>query len=430
MSTETTPAEKGNPAKPDWALTRREKRAKERADAGLPPRQRRGWILWLVLALAVAGAVVWYQQGGAAQLAALRGAPEEAPAGAGEGAPEAQTEETVEQVMQLLPSELTEVQPARLRETVKATGALSPVRQLAIPAEVSARVTEVLVREGEAVEAGQLLVQLDVETLRNQLDQQRATAAATRAQLRLARTQLERTQSLVARGLAPESQLEAGRAEVDQIAASLAAQEKSVANAEENLKHAHVTAPFSGVISDRTVDPGAYVSTGSPLVSLVDLSSLEFEAAVPVRYTPLLAPGQRVELSVEGVTARDFSGTVDRISPVAIEGTRMLPVYVTLANPEGLLRGGMFAAGRIVLEQLEGALGIPADALREDSEGTFVLKREGDRVIRQPVTLARTWEAGALAEITQGLAPGDVIVAQPLDQLRPGSRILVVGEDQ
>ncbi|MCA1337580.1 efflux RND transporter periplasmic adaptor subunit [Pseudooceanicola marinus] len=415
--------------KPDWALSRRERRAKARAAAGEPPRKRRGWILWLVVIVALAGGAAWYISGGAETLASLRGEESAEDGVASEAAP-TEAADSADQVMQLLPSELAEVQPARLRETVKATGSLSPSRQLAIPAEVSARVTEVLVRAGDAVEAGQLLVQLDVETLRNQLDQQRATAEATRAQLRLAQTQLERTQSLVGRGLSPESQLDAGQAEVDQLAASLAAQEKSVANAEESLKHARVMAPFAGVISAREVDPGAYVATGTALLSLVDLSTLEFEAAVPVRYTPELAPGQVVELSVEGVAGRDFTGTVDRISPVAIEGTRMLPVYVVIENPETLLRGGMFAAGRVVLEEKEDALGIPADALREDDEGPFVLKREGDRVVRQPVEVARTWEAGAVAEIAGGLLPGDVIVAQPLDQLRAGSRILVVGEDQ
>ncbi|MBR9764575.1 MAG: efflux RND transporter periplasmic adaptor subunit [Rhodobacteraceae bacterium] len=422
------------PAKPDWALNRRERRARARAEAGLPPKKRRGWLVVLILlALLLAGGW-WYRSGGAEVLAAMTPSEEgeEVAAAATENAASESatgaSEEPAEQVMQLLESELTEVQPIRLRETVKATGALSPSQQAAISAEVSARVTEVPVRSGDSVAAGDMLVQLDIESLTNQLDQQRASAEATRAQLRLAQTQLDRTRSLLGRGLTPESELDAGQANVDQLAASLAAQEKAVANAEENLEHARVTAPFDGVVSSRAVDPGSYVSIGSPLVSLVDLTTLEFEAAVPVRYTPRLVAGQRVELTVEGVGTKGFTGTVDRIAPVAIEGTRMLPVYVSIENPDGLLRGGMFAAGRVVLEEKEAAIGVPADAVREDEAGTYVLKREDDRVIRQGVEVARSWEGGRIAEIASGLTAGDVIVSQPLEQLRPDTKILVVGE--
>lgn len=425
---------KQEPSKPDWALNRRERKAKARADAGLPPKKSRGWLVALILGAVLLGGGWWYQNGGAEVLAAMQPAEEEGAASETAGpepaAPEPAAEDaaSADQAMQLLASELTEIQPMRLRETVKATGALTPSQQAAISAEVSARVTEVSVRPGDRVEAGQLLVQLDIESLTNQLEQQRASAEATRAQLRLAQTQLERTRSLLGRGLTPESQLDAGQANVDQLAASLAAQEKSVANAEENLDHARVTAPFTGVVSSRSVDPGAFVSMGSPLIGLVDLTVMEFEAAVPVRYTPRLAAGQPVELTVEGVGDHGFTGSVDRIAPVAIEGTRMLPVYVSIENPDGLLRGGMFAAGRVVLEKKSGVIGIPADALREDDAGDFVLKRQGDRVVRQGVEIARSWEGGRMVEVAAGLTPGDVIVSQPLDQLRADTQILVVGE--
>ncbi|PJE28758.1 nodulation-related efflux transporter subunit NolF [Pseudooceanicola antarcticus] len=430
--TKDSPMSQKDPSKPDWALSRRERKAKARAEAGLPPKKKRGWIIALILVLLLLGGGWWYQNGGAEVLAAMQSdeaeAGDEAAAVAPEPEAEAAQDAVSDQAMQILPSELTEIETMRLRETVKATGALSPSQQAAISAEVSARVTEVQVRPGDRVEEGALLAQLDIEGLTNQLEQQRASAEATRAQLRLAETQLERTRSLLGRGLTPESQLDAGQANVDQLAASLAAQEKGVANAEENLAHARITAPFTGVVSSRSVDPGSYVSVGSPLVALVDLTVLEFEAAVPVRYTPRLAAGQKVELTVEGVGDHGFTGTVDRIAPVAIEGTRMLPVYVSIENPDGLLRGGMFAAGRVVLEETAEAIGIPADALREDDAGTFVLKRQGDLVVRQGVEVARSWEGGRMVEIASGLELGDVIVSQPLDQLRPDTQILVVGE--
>lgn len=430
----------GQDQKPDWALSRRERKAKERAEAGLPPKKRRGWIVLLVLVALVAAGGWWYRNGGATvvnqQMAAMQQpetdpqadeTPAETPAPA-ESEPQAAAEGGDTPVMQLTPSELLEIAPRTLRETVKVTGSLSPQRQLHLSAEVSGRVDTVEVRPGDAVTEGELLVQLDIETLRNQLEQQRATAEATRAQLQLARNQLERTRSLVDRGLSPPTELETGQANVDQLAASLAAQETQVQNAERSLDHATINAPFAGMIADRAIDPGAYVTTGAQLLTLVDLTSLEFQASAPVSYAPLIEQGQRVELTVEGVRGRAFTGRVERINPVAIEGSRMLPVYVGLDNAGGVLRGGMFASGRLILEQKDEAIGIPTGALREDNEGDYVLRREGGRVVRQAVEVAREWDGGRMVEISEGLEPGDVIVGQPLSQLRAGYRINMVEE--
>ncbi|MWD28562.1 efflux RND transporter periplasmic adaptor subunit [Aquicoccus sp. SCR17] len=429
MAKETT-----NPGgKPDWALTRRERKAKARAEAGLPPKKRRWWIVALVVVIVAGAAGWWYQTGGKAvveeQIAAYQTQQDEAAAQAEAEAQAARDAKAAEvPVMQLTPSELLEIAPRRLRETVKVTGSLAPRQQLHLSAEVSARVDTVAVRAGDTVDEGQLLVQLDVETLSNQLEQQRASAEATRAQLKLARNQLERTQSLVDRGLSPPTELEAGQANVEQLEASLAAQEKQVENAERSLDHARVEAPFAGAIAERSVDPGSYVATGSPLLTLVDLSSLEFEATVPVSYAPAIEKDQPVELTVEGVRDREFRGRVERISPVAIQGSRMLPVYVGIDNPGGVLRGGMFASGQLILEQKDEAIGIPAQAVREDKEGRFVLVRDGDHVRRRAVEIARDWDGGRMVEIAEGLEPGDVIVAEPLSQLRAGYEISIVEE--
>jgi len=399
-----------------------------------PAPRRRRWIV-AVLALVLIAAGVWYALNG--NLAEITGEPGTNETGTGEtGTGETGTGETAaspdvtapaEPVrMQLTTDEVLEVAPVTLTESVKVTGSIAPLRQLHLSSEVTARVVSVEVRAGDRVAEGDLLVQLDAETLGNQLAQARATVEATRAQLRLARNRQDRTSSLVDRGLSPSSELEAAAAEVDQLTASLGGQETQVRTAEEAVENATVEAPFSGMISAREVDPGAFVSTGAPLVTLVDLESLEFAATVPVRYAPLIEPGQSVELNVEGLSGRSFGGEVERINPVAIEGSRMLPVYVRIANRDGRLRGGMFASGRLVLEREDGAIGIPAEAVQEDAEGTFVLKIEDGRITRQPVERARLWDNGRMAEIAEGLSPGDRIVSQPLTRLRPGATVEIV----
>ncbi|GGD26988.1 efflux RND transporter periplasmic adaptor subunit [Sinisalibacter lacisalsi] len=404
--------------KPDWAMSRRERDVAERIAAGRAPKKRRRWP-WIVLVLAlIGGAGGWLVQSGT--LEEMQAAREAAEA---QAQAEAEARAARAAIVQLAAFEVTEVAPVTLTETLRITGSLSPVRRAHLSSEVSARVDTVAVRAGDAVAQGDLLVKFDAEALDSQLDQTRANAEATRVQLEQARTDFERTQNLVERGLQPQNTLDRARSTLDQLTATLAAQETLVANAERARDRATVIAPFDGVISDRAVDPGQFAATGTPLVTLVDLAALEVEATAPVAYAPVLTPGLAVDIRVEGFGDRLFRGRVERLSPVAIEGSRMLPVFVSLENVTGELRGGMFASGQIVLEEHEGAIGLPVGALRRDAEGAHVLVIEADTAMRRAVEPGRTWDSGALVEIISGLEPGDVVVTEPMPALRPGDKV-------
>lgn len=341
-------------------------------------------------------------------------------------APPAAPTEAPEVVMQLLPSEVHEVRRSALRETVQLTGSLVPERQLTISAEVSGRIETMEVREGQAVARGDLLVSIDVRALRNQLEQQQATAAATLAQLDLARAQLARTNSLVQRGTASSTTLETETANVAQFEATYAALLRQVETARDDLSKARIVAPFDGVVSSRMTDPGTFVSPGTEMLGLVDISSLVLEGGVPVNYGPRLDVGQAVSVRVDGIGGRSFGGRIDRIAPVAVSGTRVLPVYASLANDDGLLRGGMFAAGDLVLDEAEDRIGIPVTGVRRDGDQAYVLRIAGDRVERVDVQVLRDWNRGRTAEVT-GLAAGDLIVSQPLERLGDGMRVNRIG---
>ncbi|GKY88060.1 efflux RND transporter periplasmic adaptor subunit [Sinisalibacter aestuarii] len=408
-------------AKPDWAMSKRERENAARVAAGQPPKKRRRWIFWLiVLVVLVAGAGWFVQSGQFAEMQAQRAAAE------AEAQAEADARAARAAIIQLAPFEVTAVAPSTLVETLKITGSLAPARQVHISSEVTARVESVAVREGERVELGDVLVRFDTEALDIALTQARANAEATRVQLEKARTDFERTQDLVERGLSASNTLTAVRSALDQLTATLAAQDTLVASAQRSRDNALVRAPFSGVVSVRAVDPGEFAATGSALVTLVDLTSLEVEANAPVAYAPDLAPGLDVDLTVEGFGDRVFRGKVERVSPVALEGSRMLPVYVALENETGELRGGMFASGRIVLEARADGIGVPAGALRHDAEGAHVIVVAGDKVERRAVEVGRSWDAGAVIEIASGLEPGDMVVTEPLPELQPGDTVELV----
>ncbi|HET8905075.1 MAG TPA: efflux RND transporter periplasmic adaptor subunit [Saccharospirillum sp.] len=398
-------------AKPDWAMSKRELMNAERVRQGLPPIKRRRWP-WVLALIVIAALVVFALQPGQAPVEATPAEPEAA-----------------EPVLQISATETTTVERQRLEQRLRVTGTLSPVERALLSSQVNAPVTRIAVRPGDAVEQGDVLVEMDATDLTNQLNQLTNTARATQAQLALAQSSLDRGVRLAEQGLSPASSIEELRANVEAQSASLATQEWQIRAAERAVANAVVRAPFSGQVSSRSVEPGQYVSVGTPLVTLVDLTALEMQANLPVNAATLVEPGQPVTIEVDSAEPFSLQGTVDRINPVALDATRTLPVYIRVTEPDARLRGGMFATGYIVIEARDNALAVPSEAVRSDSEGDFVLLLDNDQLVRQPVRVAGEWESGTRVEITSGLSAGDTLISAPLPELKAGDRIAVTGDN-
>lgn len=394
-------------SKPEWAQSKRDKDNAARVAAGLKPRRRR-WP-WIVLAVIVAVVIAaWFVL---SQQAAV-----------------APTEETLaaDPVMQINPAEISTIEPQTLTRTVRVTGSLAPQQQTQLASQVSGRVVAVMARPGDAVSEGDVLLQLDTESLRIQLDQQTSTAEATRAQLVLAESQLARTADLISRGLAASSGIEQVQSSADALRANLAALEGQVEAARIALANATLKAPLDGIIAERNVSAGQTVQQGATLFTIVDLATLELDGSAPVGSSPQLEKGQAVAVTVEGLPGNTYTGIVDRINPIAVAGTRTIPVYIVLENERGLLRGGMFATGQIVVAEKPDAIAVPQAAIREDAEGYFVLKLAEGQVVRQAVEQGESWNGNRLVEIVSGLSAGDVVVTAPLTQLQPDDRVEMV----
>lgn len=397
-----------NAFKPDWAMSKGEVERARRMAEGLPQR-RLAW-LWLILfVLIVAGAGYAYY---ATQKSSV---------------PLGIEAETPPPVMQVNTLEMTIVKPQTLQRTVKVIGTLDPVRRAQLSAQVSGRIEDVQVRPGDSVASGDILVQVDIETLTLEFDQMKSNAAATKAQLGLAEIQLERVRALIARGVTTTSNLDEAESNVRGLRASVSALDDQVSGAELRLRNATVRAPFAGVISARAVEPGQYVTTGAALVTVVDLTSVEMKANAPVAAGSLLAQGQSVSVKVDGIPDRSFAGKVTRINPVAEEGTRTIPVYVLMKNADRVLLGGMFATGQIVVEEAVDALAVPTVALREDAQGFHLLIIDSGHLRAQPVEAGGEWSHG-LTQITSGLEADQQVVTAPLAELNDGDAVEIVKE--
>lgn len=394
--------------KPEWALSRRELKKRALLAAGIEP-TRFPW-MWVGAAVVVVGLAVFVLP---QFLAPQASTPAESATSAGV-------------VKRLLTIDVATAAPATLSETLKATGSLAPRRSIAIASQVNGTIKSVEARVGDSVKAGDVLATVDVETSQIQLSQQRSTAAATRAQLAQAESQLERTLRLADSGLTPSATVESEKASIEALKANLSALEAQVEAAELVIRNATITAPFDGIVAARSIEPGQLIASGAALFDLVDLSMMEMAAYVPVSASPKLSPGQGVTLTVEGLSGQTFAATVEGISPVAAKGTRTVPVLISVPNPDGRLRGGMFASGSITVEEAPDAFAVPEAAVREDAEGRYVLKIVDGALVRQPVEVARIWTSSRMAQLASGLAAGETYVSGQLDDLAAGMRVTVV----
>ncbi len=341
-------------------------------------------------------------------------------------APMAATVEVAKpRALRLHPVELVTLEPQRIGDLVKVTGTIKPAQEAAIAAQVGGPAETVAVRPGDHVAAGQLLVEVGTRDLRLQLDQQRSTRASSVVQLRAAEATLQRTKLLAEKGLAARTTLDTAQAEVDQLVAAIATQESQVGLAEANLERARVTAPFSGTVATREIEPGQVINPGTTMLSIVDLSTVRVEVIASLKDSARIRVGQTVRLSVHGLKGEHFAGTVDRVSPVAEAGTRSIKVYLSLDNPERTLRGGMFVNGEIVVEEENNVIAVPTSAIHTREDTSYVLAIINGVLREQPVETGKEWTTTGLVEARSGIAAGDVIIGVPLSGLADGAAVVV-----
>jgi len=243
------------------------------------------------------------------------------------------------------------------------------------------------------------------------------------AQLDLARRNLTRNKDLLQQNFISQTTFESTENQLQVNEATYRAQAAQVDIARKALNVGEVRAPFAGMVSERSVNPGQRVGMNARLLNLVDLSELELEANVPLAQAAQLRIGQPVTFTVEGFGARNFAGKVVRINPVAQTGSRMLTLYARIPNPAGELRGGMFVQGQLWLTEPQNALVVPLSALRKDEQGDHVLLVRNGAVERRAVRPGAIDQGTRRAAIVSGLQAGDRVLLARLRGIKPGMAV-------
>jgi RND family efflux transporter MFP subunit len=322
-------------------------------------------------------------------------------------------------VAEFTQQDLTIVEPQPLEHTLPLTGTLSPYNEATVKAKVAGELIQVAVREGESVEQGQVLARIDQTEVRARVAAREAEVAAARAQLVWADKNRSTQKALLEKKFISQNAFDNIQSNYDVAVARLRSAEAELIVARKSLGDSVLVAPFPGIVAQRHVQPGERVALDAKLITVVNLSRLELEAAVPAAQISRLRVGQQVAFRVDGFGERAFGGRIERINPATVSGSRSINVYAVIDNPEGLLRGGLFAQGAVILERVERALVVPASAVREEIGQTFVYAIEDGLVKRKNVTVGAA-DASGRVQVLQGLAAGERIVRVNLGALREG----------
>ena len=291
-----------------------------------------------------------------------------------------------------------------ITRNVTLPGEVKAYQQATLYAKVAGYLKTITVDKGDRVKEGDLIA--DIEVPEMLADLTRYKAEVTVAELDYKR--LNESQKKLPDLVVPQT--------VDNAKGKLDVAKASLERTETLLGFAKITAPFSGVITKRMVDPGAFIpaaTSGSAaqnaaIATLSDFNRVRVQVAVPELETSLIATGQQVKVTVDGVPGRNFAGKITRFSYTLDEATKTMLAEIELPNPKLELRPGMYAIVRIGLERKEDALLVPAEALVVERAGAFVFTINEHEAKKTRVQTG--FNDGTNVEIVSGVKPDQPVI--------------------
>lgn len=313
-------------------------------------------------------------------------------------------------------------------------GSVSAVEGIEVASEVAGTVKSIDFKANDTVQSGQRLVQLD-----DSIDQ--ADVRLYQAAIDLAQRVLDRVSSLRSRGNAPQSDLDSANAELLKAQAQLA-------RAQATIEKKAVMAPFAGIVGIRKIDIGRYVAAGDALVTLQRLDQVYADFTLPEQSFSRISQGQKVEVRADAFPDEVFRGEVTGIEPVVDAASRMVKVRATIDNPQLKLRPGFFANVRLILPERPDVVTVPQTAITFSLYGdtVFVIREKqaeagqqqpaagdgapgqapaGPQLAVEQVFVRVGQRQGNLAEIVEGVKPGDQVVTSGQLKLQNGFPVVI-----
>lgn len=317
----------------------------------------------------------------------------------------------------------TSVETRPWQSRLSAVGSLKAIQGIEVTAEVSGTVKTILFQSGDKVTVGQPLIQLDG-------DVEEALLKTAEADLQLARLEFARGRDLI-------DSKAISKSEYDRLSSQSQKTTATVAQLKATLEKKHILAPFSGTTGIKQVDVGDYLSPGTPIVTLQDISALLLDFHLPEQTFPLLSVGQSVQLQVAAYPGETFPAQISAINPKVENETRNLQVRAELKNPQNKLLPGMFANIEVLLPGEMQRIVVPETSIAYTLYGdsVYVIKPAeppGDQDASELMVERRFIQTGekrsGLVVIEEGLNLGEQIVTSGQLKLDSGARVSIVSD--
>jgi membrane fusion protein (multidrug efflux system) len=306
-----------------------------------------------------------------------------------------------------MPVEAATARTDTVIDAILATGQIQAMQSIELRPDVEGRLVQILVREGTPVARGTPLFKIDDAELKAQV-------AQLTADRDLARQSLARTRDLL-------EQKASSQAELERAEATMRSNEAQLERLTVRLQRTLVRAPFAGVIGQRFVSLGDYVTSETRLASLQTVSPQRASFQVPERYADQLKVGQQVSFRVAALPGRQFTGKVDFVDPVVQLPGRTIMVKAQVPNPRRELQSGMFIEARLATDVRPNAVVIPEDAVLPLQGSTFVWVVNGGKATRRQVELGvRT---PGFVEVKNGVEDADQVVVGGQERLAEGAPV-------
>ncbi len=321
----------------------------------------------------------------------------------------AKKEEHVEQ-KKLVNAILLQLQPRTIHDVINLPGTIEPWSKLDLLAKVKGAIVEVLVEEGDSVQAGDVLARIEEDDYRIALD-------AARAAYTLAKSEFTRNQAMLKKRVIPSASLETSET-------ALLKAQTDLEQAKLQLSRCLVTAPISCVVNRIDAKVGAFLSVGDPLAQLLQMDQVKGVVGIPESDVAAVRKVKQVDITISALENKQFTAKAHFFSPAPETTAYLYRFELALENLEHEILPGMFLRANIVKERVDNAIMVPLYAIISRSDKQFVYVVDGDKVRRQPVELGiiEGWQI----QVTNGLVSGDEIVIEGHRDVDDGQQINIV----
>lgn len=396
-----------------------------------PVRPRRRWLWIVVLVVLIIAVIAWlHHRHQAAAAAGAAGAPGGGSAAAAGGPGGGRGGRYATNQAQAVA--VAKVTNGEMPVTINALGTVTPLATVTVRTQIAGTLTEVAFREGQTVRKGDFLAQVDPRPYQIQLQNAEGTKAKDEALLAQARTDLARYQVLIKQDSISQQQVDDQAYLAKQYEGQVKTDQAAIDTAKLDLIYAHITAPVSGRIGLRQVDPGNYVQTGDTngvvIITQMQPMSVIFTLAEDNLPAVLKRVGTGAQLSV---TAYDRSGTtalegghLDTLDNQIDTTTGTLKLRALFDNKEGLLFPNQFVNTKLLVDTIHNAVIVPSSSVQTGSVGQFVYIVKPDNTVSVRVVKVGPID-GERTSITSGLEVGETVVIDGADRLREGAKVVI-----